>query len=264
MKKFWRSVWVITFRELTRVIQDKTRMISSFTMPLLFLVIFGAGFNRLISLPQIPGSEPIDFLQFMYPGIIGQTVLMTSIMSGLSIVWDREFGFLREVLVAPLSRSGIVAGKALGTAVMAILQGIIMLALAPLIGVELNLKIVLLLVPLLLLLSLSLSGLGLFIGSRMRSQQGFQMIVQLIIFPLIFLSGVFFPLTNVPGWMAFLSKINPVSYGIDAIRQLFLGNSLFAITVLGHTMSMLESALVVAVFGLIFMSLAVWAFNRQE
>jgi ABC-2 type transport system permease protein len=90
------------------------------------------------------------------------------------------------------------------------------------------------------------------------------MIVQLIIFPLIFLSGVFFPLTNVPGWMAFLSKINPVSYGIDAIRQLFLGNSLFAINVLGHTMSMLESALVVAVFGLIFMSLAVWAFNRQE
>ena len=264
MNKFWRSVWVITFRELTRVIQDRSRMISSFTMPLLFLVIFGAGFNRLISLPQIPGSEPIDFLQFMYPGIIGQTVLMTSIMSGLSIVWDREFGFLREVLVAPLSRSGIIFGKAAGTAILAIAQGLVMLALAPIIGVDLNLRIVLLLTPLLMVLSLALAGLGLFIGSSMRSQQGFQMIVQLIIFPLIFLSGVFFPLTNVPGWMAFLSKINPVSYGIDAIRQLFLGNNLFAIEVLGHSMSILESALVVAVFGLIFMTLAVWSFKRQE
>jgi len=187
-------------------------MISSFTMPPLFLVILGAGFNRLISLPQIPGSTPIDFLQFMYPGIISQTVLMTSIMSGLSIVWDRAFGFLREVLVAPLSHSGIIFGKAAGTAILAISQGLVMLALAPIIGVDLNLRIVLLLTPLLLVLSLALAGLGLFIGASMRSQQGFQKIVQLIIFPLIFLSEVFFPLPNVPGWMAFLSKINPVSY----------------------------------------------------
>jgi ABC-2 type transport system permease protein len=239
-------------------------MISSFTMPVLFLIIFGAGFNRLIQLPQLPGGIEIDFLQFMYPGIIGQTVLMPSIMSGLSIVWAREFGFLREVLVSPLNRSGVILGKSLGTAIVAVSQGVIILALAPIVGVALNARIILLLIPLLIVLSLSLSGLGLFIGSRMRSQQGFQMLMQILIFPLIFLSGVFFPLTNVPAWMEFLSKINPVSYGIDAIRQLFLGNSLFAISVFGHTMTILESALLVLAVGVLFLGLAVWAFNRQE
>jgi len=240
-------------------------------MPLLFLVIFGAGFNRIIG-TMTPG---IDFIQFMYPGIIAMTVLMNSVMSGLSVVWDREFGFLKVILVAPLGRSGIVLGKALGSATVAVMQGIIMLVLAPILGVSISPMLVIKLVPLLIVLSVSLSGLGILVASRMRSQQGFQIIVQVIIFPLIFLSGIFFPVNNVPTWLEVISKMNPLTYGVDAIRQLFLGSESVAIgggngsyaigvTVLGHTMTILEDVLIVAIFGIVMLLIAAWSFSKQE
>ncbi|MFC1932741.1 ABC transporter permease [Chloroflexota bacterium] len=260
MTDFFRSIWVIAYREFLRFVQDRPRMFSSFTMPLLFLVIFGAGFGKLIG--QI--SPGINFIQFMYPGILAMTVLMTSIMSGVSIVWDREFGFLKEVLVSPLNRSGVLVGKAFGAAIIAIIQGAIMLVLAPFLDVPINLGTVLALLPLLLILSLSLSGLGLLIGARMRSQQGFQILMQLVIFPMMFLSGIFFPISGVATWLEVLSKLNPVTYGIDAIRQVFLGTEVAGITVFGHTMSILESALVVAVVGVVLLAAAIWSFNRQE
>ena len=260
MAEFFRSIWVIAYREFLRFIQDRPRMFSSFTMPLLFLVIFGAGFGRLIG-QMMPG---VDYIQFMYPGILAMTVLMTSVMSGVSIVWDREFGFLKEVLVSPLNRSGVLAGKAIGAAAIAIIQGTIMLVLAPILNVPIDLGTVLSLLPLLLILSLSLSGLGLLIGARMRSQQGFQILMQLVIFPMMFLSGIFFPITGVTTWLEVLSKINPVTYGIDAIRQVFLGTEVAGVTVFGHTMSIMDSAIVVAVVGLLLLTAAIWVFNRQE
>jgi ABC-2 type transport system permease protein len=270
MEAVSRATWVIAYRDLLRFIQDRPRLIGSFAMPLLFLVIFGAGFNRVIG-ALAPG---VDFVQFMYPGIVAMTVLMGSLMSGLSIVWDREFGFLREVLVAPLSRTGIVLGKAAGSAVIAIGQGLILLVLAPIIGVQLDFMLVLKLIPLLLIISVSLSGLGILMASRMRSQQGFQMLMQVIITPLIFLSGVFFPINNVPVWLEVVSKFNPLTYGVDAIRQVFLsgnmssvaGNSgyAFGITIFGHTMGIIEDAIVMAVLGVILLSLAIWSFSRQE
>jgi len=260
MTGFLRSVWVIAYREFLRFIQDRPRMFSSFTMPLLFLVIFGAGFGKLIG-QMMPG---VDYIQFMYPGILAMTVLMTSIMSGVSIVWDREFGFLKEVLVSPLNRSGVLVGKAVGAATIAIIQGAIMLVLAPFLDVSIDLGTVLALLPLLLILSLSLSGLGLLIGARMRSQQGFQILMQLVIFPMMFLSGIFFPISGVAIWLEVLSKLNPVTYGIDAIRQVFLGTEVAGVTVFGHTMSILESALVMAVVGVVLLAAAIWVFNRQE
>ena len=266
MEDVFRATWVVAYRELLRFIQERSRIISSFAMPLLFLVIFGAGFNRIIG-PMTPG---VDFIQFMYPGIIAMTVLMNSVMSGLSVVWDREFGFLKEILVAPLGRSGIVLGKAVGSATVAVGQGIIMLILAPVLGVSLTPLMVVELIPLLILLSVSLSGLGILVASRMRSQQGFQLTVQIIIFPLIFLSGVFFPVNNVPTWMAVISKINPLTYGVDAIRQLFLrgtvgqGVDIIGVTVFGHTMTILEDVLVVSVFAIVLFSIAAWVFGRQE
>lgn len=272
MEYVFRGIWVVAYRDLLRFVQERARLISSFAMPLLFLVIFGAGFNRVIG-AMAPG---VNFVQFIYPGIIAMTVLMNSLMSGLSVVWDREFGFLREILVAPMSRTGIVFGKALGTALIALGQGIIMLVLAPFIGVTINLMLVVQLIPLLILVSLSLSGLGILVASRMRSQQGFQMIVQIIIMPLVFLSGIFFPVNNVPTWLEVVSKINPLTYGVDAIRQVFLGVNSAAIngaggegyaigvTVFGHTMSILDDAIVVAVLGTILMLAAVWSFNKQE
>jgi ABC-2 type transport system permease protein len=256
----FRSIWVIAYRELVRFIQDRPRMFSSFSMPIIFLLIFGAGFGRLIG-QMMPG---VDYLQFMYPGILAMTVLMTSIMSGISIVWDREFGFLKEVLVSPLSRSGVLIGKAVGAATIAIIQGAIMLVLAPIVNVPINLGTVLALLPLLLILSLSLSGLGLLIGARMRSQQGFQIVMQLVIFPMMFLSGIFFPVSGVAAWLAVLSKLNPVTYGIDAIRQVFLGTQVAGVTVFGHTMGIVDSAIVVAMVGVVLLTTALWVFNRQE
>lgn len=256
----FRTIWVIAYRELLRFVQDRPRMVSSFSMPLIFLIIFGAGFGRLIG-QMMPG---VDYVQFMYPGILAMTVLMTSVMSGISIVWDREFGFLKEVLVSPLSRSGVLVGKAVGAATIAIIQGAIMLVLAPIVNVPINLGTVLALLPLLLILSLALSGLGLLIGARMRSQQGFQIVMQLVIFPMMFLSGIFFPVSGVATWLEVLSKLNPVTYGIDAIRQVFLGTEVAGVTVFGHTMGIVDSAIVVSMAGVVFLTTAIWAFNKQE
>jgi len=273
MEDVFRGIWVVAYRELLRFVEERTRMLSSFAQPLLFLVIFGAGFSRIIG-TMTPG---VNFIQFMYPGIIAMTVLMSSIMSGVSIVWDREFGFLREILIAPLGRSGIVLGKATGSAGVAVVQGIVMLVLAPLLGISLNPLMVTKLILILIVISMSLAGLGVLIASRMRSQQGFMIIIQIIVMPLVFLSGVFFPVNNVPAWLAVISKINPLTYGVDAIRQLFLGKEIAAIggvmgqgsyalgvTVLGHTMTILEDMLVVLVCGIVLLSIAIWSFSRQE
>jgi len=262
MADMFRAIWVVAYRELLRFISERSRLLSSFAMPLLFLVIFGAGFNRIVG-TMTPG---VDFIQFMYPGIIAMTVLMNSVMSGLSVVWDREFGFLKEILVAPLARSGIVLGKALGGAAVAIMQGIVLLVLAPILGVSLSLMMVIKLIPVLFVISVSLSGLGILVASRMRSQQGFQMVVQIIIMPLIFLSGVFFPVNNVPALLEVISKINPLTYGVDAIRQLFLGegSSAIGVTVMGHTMTVFEDVLIVTIMGVVLLSLAIWSFSKQE
>jgi ABC-2 type transport system permease protein len=260
MANFLRSVWVIAYRELLRFAQDRPRIVSSFGMPLVFLVIFGAGFGRLVG-QLMPG---VDYLQFMYPGIVAMPILMTSVMSGVSIVWDREFGFLKEVLVSPLNRSGVLAGKAAGAGIIALIQGSIMLAVAPFLDVRVGPGTVLALIPLVLILSFSLSALGLLIGAHMRSQQGFQLLMQLVIFPMLFLSGIFFPVSQVARWLGVLSKLNPVTYGIDAIRQAILGSGVAGVTVFGHTMGIVDSALVVAAVGAIFLGGATWAFNRRE
>ncbi len=265
MSDIFVAIYVVAYREILRFIRERSRLISSFAMPLLFLVIFGAGFTRTIGV-IVPG---VDFVQFIYPGIIAMTVLMNSVMSGLSVVWDREFGFLKEILVAPLARSGIVLGKATGAAIVAVMQGTLMLVLAPIVGVTVSPLLVLQLIPVLIIISLSVSALGLLIASRMRSQQGFQLVIQLVVFPLIFLSGIFFPVNNVPGWLEIASKLNPLTYGVDAVRQLFLAGDQVAleaigVTVFGHTMTVLQDMVVVAGFGLVLLLLATWSFGKQE
>ncbi|HEV7200038.1 MAG TPA: ABC transporter permease, partial [Candidatus Limnocylindria bacterium] len=202
----------------------------------------------------------------MYPGIIAMGVLTTSLFAGVSVVWDREFGFLRELLVAPLGRTGIVLGKAAGAAVVALLQVALMLLIAPIVGVELSLQMIVLLVPIVFILSIALSGLGLLVASYMRSQQGFQLLIQLLIFPLIFLAGVFFPINQAPEWLQVVSKFNPLTYGVDAIRQVMIGSAdpRVGVTVLGHTMTLGEEVLLIGVFAVALLTAAAWAFNRQE
>ena len=262
MNEIYRGIWVVAYRELLRFVQERSRMVTSFAFPIMFLVVvFGAGFNRIVG----PMTEGVDFIQFMYPGILSMTVVMSSMFSGMSIVWDREFGFLKEILVAPISRSGIVLGKALGGSVTAMLQGVILLTLAPYLGIHLTALMVVKYIILVLLLSLSLSGMGIFVATRMRSQQGFQMVMNLLIFPLIFLSGVFFPVDNVSPWLQMIAKLNPLTYGVDAIRQVFLsGDAGLGVTVMGYKMGIIEDALIIGVLGLSLLSVSVWSFSRQE
>jgi ABC-2 type transport system permease protein len=261
MSEIWRGTWVVAYREMLRFVSERSRIVSSLAFPLLFLVIFGAGFGNVIG-ALAPG---VDFLQFMYPGIVAMTVLTSSLFAGVSVVWDREFGFLREILVAPIGRAGIVLGKAIGASITSLIQVSIMLLLAPVLGVAITPELVLKLIPIVMILSLGLSGLGILIATFMTSQQGFQLVIQLLIFPLIFLAGVFFPVNQAPAWLQAISKINPLTYGVDAIRQVFLGSSPeLGVTVFGRTMTMLEEVVVVGGLGFILLAAAVVAFNRQE
>ncbi|MBI2303854.1 MAG: ABC transporter permease [Chloroflexi bacterium] len=288
MMEMLRAIYIIWYRELLRFVRERSRMFSALAMPLLFLVIFGAGFKNLVG--NLAGG--VDFVTFMYPGIVAMSVLMTAFMSGMSIVWDREFGFLREVLVAPIPRMGVALGKTLGGATVAMLQGCLLLFLAPVVGVALTPIKVALLLPMLLVVALAIASLGVLIASRMRSMQAFQFLMTLVFFPMTFLSGVFFPVTNLPPWLMLVVRVNPVTYGVDAIRQLFLqGMTLpavnpslginptlgalgaspgkdapyaLAVTLFGHPMTMLQDMGVVALFGAVVLSLAVWSFNRQD
>jgi ABC-2 type transport system permease protein len=264
MTETYRATWVVAYRELLNFVSDRSRILASVTFPLLFLAIFGGGFANVVG--RMAGG--VDLWQFMYPGIIAQTVVFVGLFAGSSVVSDRETGFLREVLVAPLSRSGIVLGKATGAAAQALLEVTALLVLAPIVGVRLDIGIVVRLLPIVIGLSFALSGFGILIASFAPSQAGFSTMMQALVFPLVFLAGVFFPVDSVPTWMAVLSKVNPVTYGVDAIRQLFLGSGPAAaglgVTVLGHTMTLAEEVSLVGVLGFLLMAAAVWAFGRQD
>lgn len=258
-----RGVYTIWYRDILRFWHDKMRMIGAITFPLLFLFVFGSGLGARMGFLG-PG---IDFAQFIFPGIIGMTVLMTSFMAGVSVVWDREFGFLKEVLVAPINRASVAIGKTLGAATVAMLQGVVILLFAPLIGVSFSALTVLALLPLMLLLAASMGSLGILLATRIRSMEAFQVVMQMMMFPMVFLSGVFFPLQGLPSWMNVLVKINPATYGIAPIRQVILNtgtDSAFSISLLGHTMSLWDNVLVMAVFGVIMIVLAMWSFGSQE
>ena len=258
-----RGVYTIWYRDILRFWHDKIRMMGSITLPLLFLFVFGSGLSsRMGSLG--PG---VDFTQFMFPGIIGMTVLMNSFTAGISVVWDREFGFLKEVLVAPISRASVAVGKTLGAATIALFQGTIILLLAPVIGISLSVGTILALLPLMFLLSAAMGSMGILLATRIRSMEAFQGVMQMLMFPMLFLSGVFFPVEGLPAWMNILVKLNPATYGITPIRQVMLGTSTdspFTISLLGHTMSLWDNIMVLAAFGVITILLAIWSFGNQE
>ena len=270
----YRGIWVVAFRELLHFISDRTRIISSLMFPLMFLVVFGAGCSRIVG--GLAGG--VDFIHFIYPGILAMTVLTSSLLSGTSVVVDREHGFLKEVLVAPLSRVGVILGKALGGSLTSLLQGMIMLVIAPIIGLSITPLLVVKLLPTLLILSLALSGLGILMATRMHSQQGFQFLMQLIVFPLMFLAGVFFPVDGVPVWLQIVAKVNPLTYGVDAIRQIFLAPQITnaaaeisggevvstGITLSGHRMGVVEDIMVIGLIGFVLLLAGVWSFSRTE
>ncbi len=266
------GIYTIWRRDVIRFLRDRSRILGSLGQPLLFLIVFGSGLSS--GLARFGGGSSLaglSYVQFMFPGIIVMAVLFTSISSAISIVWDREFGFLREVLVAPVPRWAIAVGKALGGGTTAMFQGIIVLIFAPFLGVHLTFRSVLELLPLMFLTAFALCSFGLLIAARMTTMEGFQVIMNFLLMPMFFLSGALFPLTNLPGWLALLTHIDPVSYGVDAVRRVILGEggvppnvvNELGLSLFGHSTSLLLDAAVVSGFALIMMAGAVAAFSRE-
>lgn len=255
-----RGIYILWYREVLRLRRDRPRLVASLGTPLLYLVVFGFGLSRPMG-TLVPG---LNFTQFLFPGLLGMTVLMTALMSGMSVVWEREMGFLKEVLVSPLSRRAMVLGKALGGATLAMAQGLVLLVLAPVLGIKLSFTSLLWLLPLLLLIAFALSSLGVLIASRTYTMEGFQVVVNLLLMPLIFLSGIFFPLTGLPRWLAIIVTINPVTYGVDAIRRIILGPVLPSVIWFDRPVTLVEDVLVIGLLTLIVTGLAIWSFSRQE
>lgn len=224
--KALKVVYTIWLREFKTFIRERSRIVGMVGQPLLYLLIVGKGITSGMSLNNAPGG--MDYLKFMYPGIIGMSVLFTSIFSAVSIIWDREFGFLKEVQVAPVPRWAVAAGKILGGATVATIQSVILIALAPFAGISLSVLIVAELLLLAFLMSFAVTGFGVMIAARMESMQGFQMIMNFLVMPLYFLSGGMFPINSAPAWMKSLMVIDPLTYGVDAIRSVVFSNTIIS------------------------------------
>jgi len=209
-----RGVRVVWRRELIRFSRDRTRMVTSLIQPVLFLFILGTGLSTIAR-----STAGVSFKTFMFPGIIGMTVLFTAVFSAMSIVWDREFGFLREMLVAPVKRWSIVLGKCFGGMTVATIQGVIFLALAGAVGVPYQPVMLVELVAEMALMAFALTGFGVLLASRIQQMQSFQVVVQFFVMPMFFLSGAMFPLSGLPSWLTALTKIDPLTYAVDPLRE---------------------------------------------
>ncbi|MGD8621020.1 MAG: ABC transporter permease [Anaerolineales bacterium] len=257
-----KGIYTIWLRDVLRFVRDRSRILASLGQPLLFLFVFGGGLSPAMS--ELGGGS-IDFEQFMFPGILAMAVLFTSIFSAVSIVWDREFGFLKEVMVAPVSRVSVALGKVAGGSTVALFQGVLVMVFAPFLGIRLTLEQLIYLIGLMLLLAGMMTSLGILIAARQKTMEGFHMIMNFIMLPMFFLSGAFFPLNGVPLWMEWLSRINPVTYGVDPLRQVALSS-----VVPQQFMDMLRlhpiatDVAIMAGFGALFLVPAIWLFSKQD
>jgi daunorubicin resistance ABC transporter membrane protein len=211
-----RAISIVWRRELIRFRSDRLRAIVQLVQPVLFLFVLGTGLSRLASRGLPPG---IDYRTFIYPGVLTMSVLFTAIFSAASIVWDREFGFLREMLVAPVSRSALVIGKCLGGATVATFQGIVILALAGLAHVPYDPILFLTVIGELLLLSFTLTAFGVMMAARIQQIQAFMALTQMLVMPLFFLSGALYPLNGLPGWLSVLTRFDPLTYIVYPMRH---------------------------------------------
>lgn len=258
---FFDAITTIWQREIYRYLRDRPRIVSTLVQPLVFLAILGSGLGRALAKSNLG----IDFIKFMYPGIIAISVMGVAFFSTISTVWDREFGFLREMLVAPISRTSIALGKTSGAATIAIVQALILLIIAPFIGISIHFVTIVSLLFFMLLLSLAVSGLGLFIASLLDSLESYGPIMQLLVFPMFFLSGTFFPLSEAPPWILDLAKINPLTYAVDAFRQIILSSEVSQTVAKRIFLYPLYiDALFLLTFSVVTVSAAIIAFNRKN
>ncbi len=217
-----KVIYTIWLREFKTFMREKFRIVAMVGQPLLYLLVLGKGINSGMT---INSAANIDYLKFMYPGIIGMSILFTSMFSAISIIWDREFGFLKEVLVAPVPRWGVALGKSFGGATISMIQSIILVCLAPIVGISLSVFVVIQLLVLAFLMSFAVTSLGVMIASRMESMQSFQMVMNFLVMPLYFLSGAMFPMDSAPIWMKSLMTLDPLTYGVDALRNVMFSET---------------------------------------
>jgi ABC-2 type transport system permease protein len=244
------TVYIMWLREMKRYIRSYSRLLGSLAQPILFLLAFGYGFGALYS-----KAGEGNYIAFLAPGIIGMAIIFTSIFNGVQVIWDRQFGFLKETLVAPVSRVSVMFGRALGGASVATIQGCIVLIVTTVVGFRPSLTGALLSIGVMLLVGLLFSSLGLAVGSRMRDFQGFQLVMNFLVQPLFFLSGALFPLTNVPALLGLIARADPLAYGVDAMRGLLIGTSVFGLG--------LDLAVLVMVTA-VFVVLGSWSFSIIE
>jgi ABC-2 type transport system permease protein len=266
-----RAVSIVWRRELIRFRTDRLRAVTSLVQPFLFLFILGTGLSSLAGHAMPQG---FSFKTFIYPGVLAMSVLFTAIFSAGSIVWDREFGFLREILVAPVSRASIVIGKCLGGATIATLQGIVFLALAGFAGVPYNPVLLATLIGELLLLAFTLTAFGVMMAARITQFQAFMALTQMLVMPLFFLSGALYPLSGLPGWLTVLTRIDPLTYVVGPMRQAVFSHLNLGpfeehalapgLTWGGWLVPVWLSLGIVAVMGLSMMAVAIAQFRKTE
>ncbi len=265
-----RAIKVVWQRDLIRFVRDRTRMVASLLQPVLFLFVLGSGLSSLVS----RGTGGVNLRTFIFPGVLGMAVLFTAVFSAGSIVWDREFGFLREMLVAPVRRGAIVLGKCLGGATVATFQGVVVLCLAGLVHVPYSPALLLTLVAELLLLAFTLTAFGVMAAARIRTMQSFMAVVQMFLMPMFFLSGALFPLGNLPTWLRLLTRVNPLTYAVDPMRHAVFSHldiSPVVRATLDHGVTwggwrvptLLELA-IVAAMGLVMLGVSILEFRRAE
>lgn len=265
-----RTTGMVLRRELIRFTRARTRIIGGLVQPILFLFVLGYGLGSLVG-----STGGLDYKKFIFPGTLAMSVVFTSIFSAISIVWDREFGFLREMLVAPVSRASILLGKTAGGATVATFQGIVMLIFAPIIGLKLTPLLVVEVILVSFLTAFALTSFGVFIASRMKKMEGFQAVIQFLMFPMIFLSGAQFPLTGLPGWLTVITRFDPLTYAVDPLRRIILGAQDVppeAITrfggngveLFGHALAVWQELTAVGVFAIAFLMAAIVAFSKTE
>ncbi len=265
-----RAIRIVWRRDLIRFVNDRIRIAASLVQPLLFLFVMGSGLQRLSS----AGTHGVNLKTFIYPGILCIAVMFTAMFSAASIVWDREFGFMREMMVAPVRRSSIVIGKCLGGATVACTQGVIMILLAPLVHVPYNLWLILGIFGLQLLLAFAITAFGMMIAVRIKQMQAFFGVMQMVVMPMFFISGALFPAAGLPRWLEILNRIDPLTYAVDPMRRLVFSHITVSpaaqralnpgVTWWGwHVPALLEAG-VVAVLGLLMLLIAVWEFSSTE
>jgi len=249
-------VYVICLREFIKFFREKSRLLGTLARPVLWLFVVGNGMGSLIK-PRAGFS----YLQFIFPGMIGMTILFSSIFSSISIVWDREFGFMKEMLVAPISRLSIVIGKTISGTLISVAQAIIILVLIPFLGIHITVLQFVEIVAVALLVSFCITSLGILIAARLTSFDGFNIIMNFLVMPMLFLSGAMYPVTSMPQVLRQLTLINPLTYGIDAFKHVLLRNGT---PPLGPEFSLSLDLLVVAAISIVMLTLAALSFRRKE